>query len=104
MKTYFSSLYDHVQKRRYARPINHNNPNKLFKPLYDYSKTKTTDIDLRPSYYKFMENMEKTNPDLFKELNDPIPTEDLIDMNYLQLHENRHVPKIMPDEEYPDWV
>ena len=104
MKTYFSSLYDHIQKRRYARPINRNDPNKLFKPLYDYSKTKTTDTDLRPSYYKFMENMEKSDPDLFKELNDPIPTEELIDMNYLQLHENRHVPKIMSDEEYPDWV
>ena len=106
LSQYLTSLYGHIQKRRRALP-KHRNKNEsetVFKPLYDYSKTKTTETDLRPSYHKFMENMESTNPELFQQLKEPLETEQLIDMNYLCLHENRNAPKVLPDSEYPDWV
>eukprot|EP00483_Globobulimina_turgida_P003141 UN03146 len=51
-----------------------------------------------------MENIEKTNPDLYNELTQPLPVENLIDMNYLALHENKNVPKVLPDDQYPEWV
>ena len=100
---YLSSLHKYVHARSHALPKYNNKKNgdesqPLYKPLYDYEKTKTTETDTRPSYHKFMSNLEKTNPDLFEELSEPLPTEQLIDMNYLCLHENKNVPKIMPDE------
>merc|ERR1712129_411159 len=67
-------------------------------------KTKTTETDTRPSYHKFMSKLEQENPTLFQELSEPLKTEQLIDMNYLCLHENKNVPKILPDEEYPEWI
>ena len=104
LATYFKSLHDYVQKKRRAIPRHRNKDRPIYKSLYNYENTKTTETDKRPSYYKFMENMEKTNPDLFEELNQSIPIDELIDMSYLQLHENKNPPKILPDEEYPDWV
>ena len=104
LSTYLSSLYNYTRKKRYALPRHRNKDQPLYKSLYNYDKTKSTDIDTRPSYYKFMENMEKQNPELFNELNESIPTEELIDMSYLQLHENKSVPSILTDDEYPDWV
>eukprot|EP01083_Nonionella_stella_P218746 784133_1 len=37
-------------------------------------------------------------------MTEALPIDELIDMNYLQLHENRNVPKLLPDNEYPEWV
>eukprot|EP01084_Bolivina_argentea_P077169 139893_1 len=112
LQKYFSNLRDYVQRRRYAAPKYHN-PNKsdkdnieqpLFKPLYDYSKTKSTEIDQRQPYQKFIQNLQGKNPELYKEMTEALPIDELIDMNYLQLHENRNVPKLLPDNEYPEWV
>ena len=58
LKEYLGNLWDYCCRKRHAKPkrLPNNIPHK---PLYKYDNTYSTNTDLRPSYKKFLDNIEE---------------------------------------------
>ena len=103
LKEYLGKLFDYCRRKRHARPKRIDG-DKLFKPLYNYDKTYSTDTDLRPSYKKFLDNIEDDNKELYNEIIEPLNPSEMIDMNYLKMYEHKDAPNVLNDDEYPEWL
>lgn len=104
--SYLASLKSHISKRRGSQPKrpSSSGPELPFQPLYKYTNLETTEIDQRPSYIKFIDDIKQNDSELYEQITEPLQPKELIDMSYLELYETKNAPSVKSDEEYPDWV
>ncbi|ETO34393.1 hypothetical protein RFI_02699 [Reticulomyxa filosa] len=116
LKAYLSRLYEWTEKKRHARPILRKDNDATASPkekkstsIYKYEHTKSTAVDQRPPFVKFMELLKENYPEFHQQVAEgDSNVKELVDLSYLQFFEpgknTKHDVKVLPDDAYPDWV